>query len=308
MNRVGCFVLDKYHIASAVAVSLETAQEAIEALVDEGRIAYDPDTRLMLVIRHFRHNAPENPNVAKAAARDDVPNLPFNGRILTLLKKAVEHYLPAKTKEGKPFCEVISEAVRKRLQDNAASPSADPFGNPSPKGTTEGSANPLGTEPPIPEPEPEPEPEPITTASSSSLRSSEDEASPRRFGIMERADFCAKARPLIQKRWWQGKEPPEGLGDPRRPWGISRELDIACQWVAEGSGSAEDILRLLRYGPVIYGFRAEQSLKWLNARHHRHRLYEGIDEARKLEEKSKQKAPGPSPLSAILAEAVGHAA
>lgn len=159
MNRIGCFVLDQYHIASAVQISLEAAEQAIQQLVAEGRIAYDPDTRLMLVLRHFKHNVPENPNVAKSAANDDLAELPFSDRIFTLLLRAVEFYLPLQTKNGDPYCSVIADAVRERLRNGAPKDSGDPFAdltsNPSPNP----SANRLGKGMPIPEPEPEPEPE-----------------------------------------------------------------------------------------------------------------------------------------------------
>lgn len=155
MNRVGMFVLDPLYIAADAQVTPAQAEAAIDTLEQAGRIAYDRDTRLMLVLRHLKHNAMENPNVVKAAAFTDLPTIPFVKPLWERLLEAVETFGPAETEKGAPFYSILADAIRKRLSDNTVNSSPNGSGNSSPNG--------MGN--PDPDPEPDPEPHPVEVVS-----------------------------------------------------------------------------------------------------------------------------------------------
>lgn len=130
--------------------------------------------------------------------------------------------------------------------------------------------------------------------------SSEPEGEPSPVEDRSKAEFCREAAPILKQIWWQGDTPPPGTDDSR-PWNLGRELNLAWTWVTEGTASADDVLAFLRHGRAVLRMQGgPSSLKWLNARRHRHRLYEAIGEARKREQSSRAAAAGPTSLSDLL--------
>ncbi len=163
-NRLGFFVLPLATIAEDTQITPESARESLELLDAQGRIMWDPDTRLILILRHLKHNTPENPNVAKGAASETLSKPfgeRFGKRLWEGLLEAVEKYCPMETVRRTPFCSILHAAVLKRLAEaeinpfetvtqTPSKPFGKPFRNPEPE--------------PEPEPEHEPEPEPDPTA------------------------------------------------------------------------------------------------------------------------------------------------
>lgn len=132
-GRIGCFVLDPLYATADLSApddqwDPKEVVRQLEALATEGRIMWDPDSRLVLLMNFFRHNRPENPNVAVAASRD-VDEIPFSQTLLKGLISAAEKHLPKRFDGGKPLGEAIIEAALERLSregvDNPASHSSD---------------------------------------------------------------------------------------------------------------------------------------------------------------------------------------
>lgn len=117
-----------------------------------------------------------------------------------------------------------------------------------------------------------------------------------------KASFCRAAAPLIREHWWQGNSPPPGTHD-RKPWTLGREINLAWSWVEEGTADEATVLAFLERGRLLLRMRdGPASIKWLNKRVHRHRLYEVLDEVRKSLSKN-----GTTSLSDLL-KGVGNAA
>jgi hypothetical protein len=139
-NLLGCFVLDPMYAAADLSApddrwTPERAEAALRELDGIDRIAYDWDSRLLLVVRHLKHNHPDNPNVAKSAA-SIVAKIPFSQRLLERLLKGLLEHTKQRTRDGHPFCSLIVDAVRDRLA------------NPGPGNDLNGSRNPSETVPP----------------------------------------------------------------------------------------------------------------------------------------------------------------
>jgi hypothetical protein len=161
-NRIGMFVLDPMYLASDVQIPLDSARASLEFLDSIDRIMWDAGTRLVLVTRHFKYNAMENPNVVTAAAKHDLAEIPFAKRLWEGLLEACFAYGKLETEKQKPFYSILVDAIQDRLNKSASqqhlNPSANRMGN--------GLANPSGNRIGNPEPEPEPEPKPKDGSSS----------------------------------------------------------------------------------------------------------------------------------------------
>ncbi len=168
-NRVGMFVLDPLYAVADLSAPDDRWTEArvlssLASLNDAGMISFDPDARLVLIRKHLKHNAPENPNVAKSALLE-LAELPFSETLSKGFLKACRKYCRMQTKTGQPFCDVWVEFVegrmsveaRKSLQDISRETLCEGFAEPFRKGM----------------PNPEPEPEPLTTTAGA-LSSADD--------------------------------------------------------------------------------------------------------------------------------------
>lgn len=119
-----------------------------------------------------------------------------------------------------------------------------------------------------------------------------------------KASFCRAAAPLIREHWWQGNSPPPGTHD-QKPWTLGREINLAWSWVEEGTADEATVLAFLERGRLLLRMRdGPASIKWLNKRVYRHRLYEVLDEVRKSLSKD---TDGTTSLSDLL-KGVGNAA
>ena len=168
MNRLGCFVLDPLYMAADVQIKPVQAETILQEFEADGRILRDRDMRLVLVRRHLKHNVFENPNVARAAARD-VEELPYALSIFHELLGGVEKYGTPETESGKPFYSLVSDSLVRRIGDGKMQKSNPPDQldlNPSERVTqtlSKGLPKPLPQPFRIPEPEPDPLPEPTTS-------------------------------------------------------------------------------------------------------------------------------------------------
>jgi hypothetical protein len=142
-NRIGMFVMDPAYVAADVQIDVDAARKALEFLDGTGRIMWDPETRLLFIRRHLKHNPIENPNVATATVRELFAQ-PFVEPLWEGLLEAVEKYCKMTTERGAPFCAPLVSEIRKRLSDNDV--------NRSPNGYPNGMGNGMGN--PVPEPEP----------------------------------------------------------------------------------------------------------------------------------------------------------
>ena len=156
-GRLGMFVLDPMFIAADVQIPIEAARSALELLASEERILWDPATRLVMIVRHLKHNPIENPNVATAALRELFAQ-PFAEPLWRGLKRAVETWGAMTTARGEPFCSPIVEAIDKRLRERDLNRSANGSGNGMPNGTSWGG---FGNPDPFPDPLPEPDNPPV---------------------------------------------------------------------------------------------------------------------------------------------------
>ncbi|HEX6939811.1 MAG TPA: hypothetical protein VF158_10405, partial [Longimicrobiales bacterium] len=172
-GRLGCYVLDPmYAAADLTCADWRPTPEEVEAELRElhrlGRIVWDPAVRVVLLLRFFQHNQPENPNVAKAAAKD-VWEVPYSETVSKGLLEAVETYLPPTFGKGAPCASVIADEIRARIRKHGTD------------STLKGSGTVPQTLPqPFrnPEPEPEPEPEPSNIYDSVDTESAPPSAPP----------------------------------------------------------------------------------------------------------------------------------
>lgn len=201
-NRLGLFVLDPLYAAADLSAPDDRWTEARvdaawSALEVAGRVAVDRDARLVLVVNHFKHNQPENPNVVKGAM-DELAALPFSEPLFRLFAGAIRSHLRLQTEKGEPFAEPWLQVVEERLR--------------------KGSANRFGNGMPNPEPEPEPEPElkhptsvveqqPKRTGGVSLMRKEDDPTERWLANPKVRAEFEKRLRAFL----WLGDEPPKVL-------------------------------------------------------------------------------------------------
>lgn len=215
-NRLGMFVLDPLYAAADLSCpddrwSEERVLSAWRDLEDAGRIKVDLDARLVIIVNHLKHNAPENPNVVKGAI-EELNSLPFSETVWTAFLEACRRFVRPRTeKGGEPFGELWTELVSQRIEGER-----NPSTNPSVNGSGNGSVNGMGN------PEPEPEPEPIPTKSNGSKDPTaappkvETETDPYK----ELHRLRSAAVPLIQTHLWLGDKPP------KPGWHKGRDLSI----------------------------------------------------------------------------------
>jgi hypothetical protein len=263
-GRLGCYVLDPLYAAADLNCpdwqpSPAEIESEFRALHDEHRIVWDPSVRLVLLRHYLRHNAPENPNVAKAAAAD-IGTLPYSEPVLRGLIETVRELLPERFEKGQPCGSAIIAAAEARLnspgrqngsgngrskQDN----NLNSFGTVAPTVTQtlpERYAKPW----PNPEPEPLPEPEPEPTAPASPARTPEAEPGPSppppaaaAAGAVE--GFASEVVQLANR----GMIDNPLLADFRPLANGARSRQAVADWL--GLGAAEDVIRLAIYESAL---------------------------------------------------------
>lgn len=126
-NSIGCFVLHDGYIAADLGWKMERVAERVTELANNGFIARDEESNLMLVKGWFGHNTIENRNVAKAAMKT-LLSLPKSPLLMALI-------IQIRQMNNKFLNEILNELPNEFI-------------------------NALGIRARVPEPEPKPEPEP----------------------------------------------------------------------------------------------------------------------------------------------------
>ena len=105
-NILGFYYLPIPYACFDVQWPEERFQEGLQELLDNGRIKYDFETHVVLVINYLKHNPLENPNQAKAAITklDELPDTPLMQDFETVLEQF-----------DKPFMEPLCERLLERL-------------------------------------------------------------------------------------------------------------------------------------------------------------------------------------------------
>lgn len=148
-GRLGCYVLDPMYAAADLSTAdcrwtPEMVEEELQRLDQEhGRIVWDPETRLVLILRHWKHNPIANPNVARAAAQD-YAELPFSETVSKRLLESCETYLKRLTERGEAWGSIIEDAIRARLANELKTRGLNHSRNGIANGSANGSGDGLG--------------------------------------------------------------------------------------------------------------------------------------------------------------------
>lgn len=132
-NRVGCFVLDPFYAAADIQWSPDAVTTALQELERAGRVAWDPETRVVLIRRFLKFNTLENGKVVVAAIREltGVPDTPLLAEVLAALEQARKHYY-------RPLIDAVAGRIGRTTQvhDTASheNRTADHIGNGMAKG------------------------------------------------------------------------------------------------------------------------------------------------------------------------------
>ena len=99
-NRLGLYVLDDLYASSDLQWTEEDVQAARAELERIDRVRWDPEHRVVLLVRWFRHNTLENLNVVKGALADvrRLPETPLLLPMLEELRRHVEEDVEPKTR------------------------------------------------------------------------------------------------------------------------------------------------------------------------------------------------------------------
>lgn len=165
-GRLGCYVLDPMYAAADISTpdyrwSPEKVEEELERLDHEfGRIVWDPETRLVLILRYWKYNPVANPNLARAAAQD-YAELPFSETVSKRLLECCQTYLKPFTERLEPWGKIIEDAIRSRLDNELQSRNINRSRNGFVNGSANGSRNGSGNRMPNQEQEQEQEHEHI---------------------------------------------------------------------------------------------------------------------------------------------------
>lgn len=89
----GFYELPLEYAAIDLRWPLERVQGAMRRLIEDGMVAYDPDARVILLVRALERQAPQNPNQAKAAARvvASLPKTPLRFAFAHLADRYSDH-------------------------------------------------------------------------------------------------------------------------------------------------------------------------------------------------------------------------
>jgi len=235
-GRIGAYVLHPMYAAADLSAAddqwtPDRVQDALARLHELGRIVWDRDTDLVLLVNFFRHNQPANPKQVDAAV-SAVQEIPASRPVLERLRQSLGEQLPQAFKSGTPLRGRILEAVDDRLSklpsgkdlngSETVTPTVTETVTPTVGGTSEQNrAEQSRTEP--------------TTTSDESLGAD----APQSDNL---GDVLA---PLIREHMWLGKDPPPKTLEREPKWNMGREINVAEQLVDGGDVTAPDLARII---------------------------------------------------------------
>lgn len=333
-GRFGCCVLDPMYAAADLSApddrwTPERVEAQLTELEREGRIVWDSDARLVLLVRFFDHNRPENPNVVTAMTRE-IGEVPYSTQIMATLLTTVRERLPERFEKGQPLGAAIANAITARLEREARE-TGTPVRQPSTltptnplSGTGINHSERVATTVPKGSPQPFANHEHEQEHEHKQVKNTEDkssEAGPRADEIIEEdvagddedgivpppppgckqaerdAEDFKEARgvlaPLIRKHLWLGKDAPRIADVSMRGWSMGRELNIATGFLKRGEATVEELSGAIEYARLALGFSAFQPLTMLifNRKGRRDALNESIALWRREESKRKLGRP-----------------
>lgn len=280
-GRFGCCTLDPMYAAADLSApddrwTPERVEGQLVELEREGRIVWDPDARLVLIVRFFDHNRPENPNVVKAMVRD-IDAAPYSERVMANLLETVRERLPERFEKGGELGMAIEAAIIARMdREKAGRHNNMPCNNMNPSERVTGTV-PKGLGQPFAIQEQEQEQEQLTTTEDKS-----SEAGPRDLFDGSRPDGSAEkldippstdsqpedpaaamraiVAPLIRQHFWQGDAPPPN--STRRPggWNMGRELNVLAKLMREHAATPEEMGRIIEFTRAILGFEEDERI------------------------------------------------
>lgn len=135
-NRLGCFVLDIYYAAADLQWESSRVRDALEELVEAGRVEWDEATRVLFIPKFLKHNTLENQAVVRGAIKE-LRGLPDN-RLLDSLADSLryhsrDHYKP------------LVDKVLDRMADSTVDGTADRLVTVTVSGTGNGSGSGRGS-------------------------------------------------------------------------------------------------------------------------------------------------------------------
>lgn len=293
-GRFGCCVLDPMYAAADLSApddrwTPERVERQLAELEQEGRIVWDPDARLVLLVRFFDHNRPENPNVVKGMVRD-IEAAPYSERVMINLFATVRERLPERFEKGGELGVAILAAIEGRMErEKENDPNPLPANNINPSERVAGTV-PKGLPQPFAIQEHEHKQEQITTTEDKSSEAGPREVAPLKSEHAEqrtppnsnsengggaaspsapespkdaRRRMNAIAAPLIREHFWLGKDPPLGATRKHPGWGMKRELNILAGLMKDHDATPEEIGAVIEYARPVLEFGPEEPLSAL---------------------------------------------
>jgi len=242
-NRLGLYVLHMGYAAADLQWAQDEVESHLQELEESGRIYLDPENRCVFILRFLRHNTLENHKVVTGAISDlaSIPDTP----LLFLLAQALEQ-------NKRAHYHAIIEALGNRIGNR--------FPNGIPNGMAySGTAQPNRTKPNR------------TLTSSSSLRSSEDGASPdvENSAEDEWGEFAKWFREEGHRILWGGPEPPQWAHQEGRKWTLNRDLDV-CKKLHDQGEDLEIIQKVIEQSnesnTMAYFWQRGRRDRWYVAR------------------------------------------
>lgn len=117
-NLIGLYYLPLGYVCSDLGWTMEKTSGAIKTLIGMGRIIYDYDSCVILILNYFKHNRIQNMNQAKSGV-DKLNELPENSCLIDFEIVVKKYYKPfmkpllkrLQERLGKPVEEEIKEDV-----------------------------------------------------------------------------------------------------------------------------------------------------------------------------------------------------
>lgn len=298
-GRLGCCVLDPMYAAADLSApddrwTPERVERQLADLEQEGRIVWDPDARLVLMLRFFDHNRPENPNVVKAMIRD-IGDAPYSERIMFYLLATVRERLPEQFEKGGPLGGAILAAIEARM-GREKKERANPLpGTTLNRSETVARTVSKGLPQPFAIQEHEHKQEQITTTVADATEAGPRGVDPIEAGAVDagsaephtppnsnseedpepdipaapegeedpRRRLNAIAAPLIREHLWLGGNPPLGATRRYPGWNMGRELNILARLMKEHDATPEEIGAVVEYARPVLEFGPDESLSAL---------------------------------------------
>lgn len=120
----------------------ERFRKGFKELLDNGRVAYDFNAHILLVLNYLKHNPLENPNQVKSAISklDELPDTALLDAFATVLKRLYKPLL-------EPLCERLRERLGKPVTVTGTETVPVPPPNPPPSEEGGAPADPLSSDP-----------------------------------------------------------------------------------------------------------------------------------------------------------------